>query len=89
MLTDVCSIFEFAKVRLSRIIGGNSGSRVVNRTTSSSASFSTAIFNRWFSTAFTPTRKPGLSQSILPPLAKRCEKSMTQARLPMEIEGKK
>lgn len=31
MLTDVCSIFEFAKVRLSRIIGGNSGSRVVNK----------------------------------------------------------
>ena len=48
--------------------------------TSSSASFSTAIFNRWFSTAFTPTNKRGRSVSIPPRSAKRCAKSMTQPR---------
>src|SRR5437016_12316960 len=48
--------------------------RSLTRTTNSSASFSTAISNPSFSTAFSPTNKPEPSRSILQQSSKRCAK---------------
>jgi hypothetical protein len=58
------------------IIGGNSGSPVVNRITNSSALFSMATFNRSCSIAFSLISKRAPSRSIPPRSLKRCATSM-------------
>ena len=62
------------------IIGGNSGSPVVNRTARSSASSSTATSSRWCSTSSTPTSKPEPWRSTRPASSKRCGLSTTPMR---------